>query len=415
MQNVSIIQLQCNNLFLLNHLGIILQNFAKYALQSNLDKNIDCKKSLTEKPIKSTILSAIVCNKLGVLVAKIQLQNISKRWGSFIGVDNFNLVIPDKEFLVLLGPSGCGKTTTMRMIAGLEEVTEGQISINDRIVNDLDPKDRDVAMVFQSYALYPNLNVYENIRFPLRMRKTNPSDQKEKVRRAAEMVELTDFLHRRPAELSGGQRQRVALARAIVREPNVFLMDEPLSNLDAKLRVSTRHQIKNLSHELQVTTIYVTHDQIEAMTLADRVVVMNKGVIQQVGTPTEIYDRPNNVFVAGFIGSPAMNLIEGHISNGNFAAENVKVSGFDKKLSGKITLGFRAEDAEMTNKGNANAPLYSIELLGDATISTMRLGGAICSVKGPKDYRAEIGHPVSASIPQKACHLFNPKNGERIS
>ena len=180
---------------MLNHLGLILQNFAKYALQSNLDKNIDCKKSLTEKPIKSTILSAIVCNRLGDLVAKIQLQNISKRWGSFIGVDNFNLVIPDKEFLVLLGPSGCGKTTTMRMIAGLEEVTEGQISINDRIVNDLDPKDRDVAMVFQSYALYPNLNVYENIRFPLRMRKTNPSDQKEKVMRAAEMVELTDFLH----------------------------------------------------------------------------------------------------------------------------------------------------------------------------------------------------------------------------
>ena len=415
MQNVSIIQLQCNNLFLLNHLGITMQNFAKYALKNNLDKNIDRKKSLTEKPIKSTILNAIVCNKLGDLVAKIQLQNISKRWGSFIGVDNFNLVIPDKEFLVLLGPSGCGKTTTMRMIAGLEEVTEGQISINDRIVNDLDPKDRDVAMVFQSYALYPNLNVYENIRFPLRMRKTNPSDQKEKVMRAAEMVELTDFLHRRPAELSGGQRQRVALARAIVREPNVFLMDEPLSNLDAKLRVSTRHQIKNLSHELQVTTIYVTHDQIEAMTLADRVVVMNKGVIQQVGTPTEIYDRPNNVFVAGFIGSPAMNLIEGHISNGSFAAENVKISGFDKNLSGKITLGFRAEDAEMTNKGNANAPLYSIELLGDATISTMRLGGAICSVKGPKDYRAEIGHPVSASIPQKACHLFNPENGERLS
>ena len=392
-----------------------MQNFAKFVFKNRAGRNENHKKSLTEKIIKSTILGAIVCNKLGDLVAKIQLQNISKKWGSFVGVDNFNLVIPDKEFLVLLGPSGCGKTTTMRMIAGLEEVTEGKISINDRIVNDLDPKDRDVAMVFQSYALYPNLNVYENIRFPLRMRKTNPSDQKEKVMRAAEMVELTDFLHRRPAELSGGQRQRVALARAIVREPNVFLMDEPLSNLDAKLRVSTRHQIKNLSHELQVTTIYVTHDQIEAMTLADRVVVMNKGVIQQVGTPTEIYDRPNNVFVAGFIGSPAMNLIEGQISNGNFAAENIKVSGFDKKLSGKITLGFRAEDAEMAKKGNAAAPLYSIELLGDATISTMRLGGAICSVKGPKDYRAEIGHSVSASIPQKACHLFNSQNGERIS
>ena len=392
-----------------------MQNFAKSVFKNRAGGNDNHKKSLTEKIIKSTISGAIVCNKLGDLVAKIQLQNISKKWGSFVGVDNFNLVIPDKEFLVLLGPSGCGKTTTMRMIAGLEEVTEGQISINDRIVNDLDPKDRDVAMVFQSYALYPNLNVYENIRFPLRMRKTNPSDQKEKVMRAAEMVELTDFLHRRPAELSGGQRQRVALARAIVREPNVFLMDEPLSNLDAKLRVSTRHQIKNLSHELQVTTIYVTHDQIEAMTLADRVVVMNKGVIQQVGTPTEIYDKPNNVFVAGFIGSPAMNLIEGQISNGNFAAENIKVSGFDKKLNGKITLGFRAEDAEMAKKGNATAPLYSIELLGDATISTMRLGGAICSVKGPKDYRAEIGHSVSASIPQKACHLFNSQNGERIS
>ena len=306
---------------------------------------------------KSNIFVAIVCNKLGGLVAKIQLENISKRWGSFVGVDNFNLVIPDKEFLVLLGPSGCGKTTTMRMIAGLEEVTEGKVFINDRIVNDLDPKDRDIAMVFQSYALYPNLNVYENIRFPLRMRKTNPIEQKEKVLRAAEMVELTDFLHRRPAELSGGQRQRVALARAIVREPNVFLMDEPLSNLDAKLRVSTRHQIKNLSHELQVTTIYVTHDQIEAMTLADRVVVMNKGIIQQVGTPTEIYDTPNNVFVAGFIGSPAMNLIDGELSNGSFEADNVKITGFSKKLSGKVTLGFRAEDAEMTKTGNAVAPL----------------------------------------------------------
>ena len=392
-----------------------MQNFAIYPILVQLRNAVKNKNNLTALSKNSNACVAIVCNLIGASVAKIQLQNISKRWGSFVGVDNFNLVIPDKEFLVLLGPSGCGKTTTMRMIAGLEDVTEGQISINDRIVNDLDPKDRDVAMVFQSYALYPNLNVYENIRFPLRMRKTNPSEQKEKVMRAAEMVELTEFLHRRPAELSGGQRQRVALARAIVREPNVFLMDEPLSNLDAKLRVSTRHQIKNLSHELQVTTIYVTHDQIEAMTLADRVVVMNKGVIQQVGTPTEIYDRPNNVFVAGFIGSPAMNLIEGQISNGTFEADNVKISGFGRSLTGKVTLGFRAEDAEISKKGNATAPLYSIELLGDATISTMRLGGAICSVKGPKDHRAEIGSSVSASIPQKVCHLFDPANGERIS
>jgi len=219
-------------------------------------------------------------------MAEIQLRNLSKRWGNFVGVHDFDLTIADQEFLVLLGPSGCGKTTTMRMIAGLEDASGGDIIIDGKRVNDLDPKDRDVAMVFQSYALYPNLDVYENIRFPLKVRKSDPAEHDARVRRAAEMVELTEFLHRRPAELSGGQRQRVALARAIVRRPNVFLMDEPLSNLDAKLRVSTRAQIKNLSHELKVTTVYVTHDQIEAMTLADRVVVMFKGIVQQVGTPT---------------------------------------------------------------------------------------------------------------------------------
>ncbi|MEL7126308.1 MAG: sugar ABC transporter ATP-binding protein, partial [Pseudomonadota bacterium] len=192
-------------------------------------------------------------------MAEIQLRNINKRWGSFVGVDNFDLTIADQEFLVLLGPSGCGKTTTMRMIAGLEDATDGDIVIDGKRVNDLDPKDRDVAMVFQSYGLYPHLNVYENIRFPLKVRKVDPASHDERVRRASAMVELDDFLHRKPAELSGGQRQRVALARAIVREPNVFLMDEPLSNLDAKLRVSTRAQIKNLSHELKVTTVYVTH------------------------------------------------------------------------------------------------------------------------------------------------------------
>ena len=209
-------------------------------------------------------------------MAEIQLRNISKRWGTFVGVDKFDLTIADREFLVLLGPSGCGKTTTMRMIAGLEDPTEGEIVVGGTVVNDLDPKDRDVAMVFQSYGLYPNMNVYENIRFPLKVRKVDAATHDDRVMRAAEMVELTEFLHRKPAELSGGQRQRVALARAIVRQPQVFLMDEPLSNLDAKLRVSTRAQIKNLSHELKVTTVYVTHDQIEAMTLADRVVVMKR-------------------------------------------------------------------------------------------------------------------------------------------
>jgi multiple sugar transport system ATP-binding protein len=347
-------------------------------------------------------------------MAEIQLRNISKRWGSFVGVDNFDLTIADREFLVLLGPSGCGKTTTMRMIAGLEDATEGEIWIGDRVVNDLDPKDRDVAMVFQSYGLYPNLNVYENIRFPLKVRKVDPATHDERVRRAADMVELTEFLHRKPAELSGGQRQRVALARAIVRRPAVFLMDEPLSNLDAKLRVSTRAQIKNLSHELKVTTVYVTHDQIEAMTLADRVVVMQRGVVQQVGTPTEIYDNPANTFVAGFIGSPAMNLVDGEIAGGTFRGKNVEIPGIGAP-DGRVTLGFRAEDAALADdRGEINARLYTQELLGDATMLTVKAGPELVSVKAPKDFRAEIGDPVAFSVPAPICHLFDAESGKRL-
>ena len=348
-------------------------------------------------------------------MAEIQLKNVSKRWGGFTGVENFDLTVADREFLVLLGPSGCGKTTTMRMIAGLEDVTEGEICIDGKVVNDLDPKDRDVAMVFQSYGLYPNMNVYENIRFPLKVRKVDASTHRERVERAASMVELTDFMHRRPAELSGGQRQRVALARAIVREPNVFLMDEPLSNLDAKLRVSTRAQIKNLSHELQVTTIYVTHDQIEAMTLADRVVVMNKGVVQQVGSPADIYDRPANSFVAGFIGSPAMNLLDGNVSKGVFEAEFIRVEGL-KIDDGPITLGFRAEDASIRKDGGGQitAPVFTMELLGDATMLTVRVAGALVAVKAAKDYRAEIGENVSINVPATICHLFDQGTGKAI-
>ena len=348
-------------------------------------------------------------------MAQIELRNVSKRWGSFVGVDDFNLTIADKEFLVLLGPSGCGKTTTMRMIAGLEDVTDGDILVDGKRVNDLEPKDRDVSMVFQSYALYPNMNVYENIRFPLKVRGIDPKTHDEKVRRASRMVELDDFLHRKPAELSGGQRQRVALARAIVREPNVFLMDEPLSNLDAKLRVSTRAQIKNLSHELAVTTIYVTHDQIEAMTLADRVVVMKGGVVQQVGSPTEIYDRPANAFVASFIGSPAMNLMEGQVSGGVFSAAHVEIRGLNAP-DGPLTLGFRAEDADLAPQGSGQitAPIYTLELLGDATMISVRVGDALVSVKADKSYRAEIGDMVSFSIPNEICHLFNAKDGARL-
>ncbi|MDJ1018092.1 MAG: sn-glycerol-3-phosphate ABC transporter ATP-binding protein UgpC [Paracoccaceae bacterium] len=347
-------------------------------------------------------------------MAEIQLRNISKRWGSFVGVDSFDLTIADKEFLVLLGPSGCGKTTTMRMIAGLEDPTDGEIAIDGKVVNDLEPKDRDVAMVFQSYALYPNMNVYDNIRFPLKVRGIDTGSHDAKVRRASAMVELDDFLHRKPAELSGGQRQRVALARAIVREPNVFLMDEPLSNLDAKLRVSTRAQIKNLSHELAVTTVYVTHDQIEAMTLADRVVVMEKGIVQQVGSPTEIYDHPANTFVASFIGSPAMNLMDGEVKGGVFTAEHTSIPGLSAP-DGPVTLGFRAEDATVVpSNGQINAPVYTLELLGDAAMASVRIAGALVSVKTDKTYRAEIDDTVSISIPPEICHLFDGRTGARI-
>jgi len=349
-------------------------------------------------------------------MAELRLKNLCKHWGSFVGVDNFNLDIRDQEFLVLLGPSGCGKTTTMRMIAGLEEVSSGEIWLGDRMVNALEPKDRDISMVFQSYGLYPNMTVYENIRFPLKVRRVPVAEHHAQVMRAAEMVELTDYLDRRPAELSGGQRQRVALGRAIVRKPTVFLMDEPLSNLDAKLRVATRAQIKNLHHTIRTTTIYVTHDQVEAMTLADRVVVMNKGVIQQVGTPTEIYDTPTNAFVASFIGSPAMNLVAGTLSGGVFEAPGVRVPGLDAAHSGPVTLGFRAEDASIVAAvGNLAAPVYSLELLGDSSMVSYRIGGALVSVKGAKDYRAEIGDVVKAHIPASICHLFDAQTGQRLS
>jgi len=348
-------------------------------------------------------------------MAQIRLKNVSKRWNKFIGVDNFNLDIADQEFLVLLGPSGCGKTTTMRMIAGLEEITEGEIWIGDRMVNKLEPKDRDISMVFQSYGLYPNMTVYENIRFPLKVRKVPKEQHHERVMAASKMVELDDFLERRPAALSGGQRQRVALARAIVREPNAFLMDEPLSNLDAKLRVSTRAQIKNLHHTLKRTTVYVTHDQIEAMTLADRVVVMNKGVVQQVGTPMEIYDRPANTFVASFIGSPAMNLVSGSIENGVFSSDGIRIEGLPHKSKGSVTLGFRAEDATLADaNGQIEAPIYTVELLGEATMLSMRVAGELVSIKVGKDYRAEIGELARIAIPASACHIFDQSTGARI-
>ena len=353
-------------------------------------------------------------------MAKIQLKNIVKSWGTSVGVKRMSLDIADGEFLVLLGPSGCGKTTTMRMVAGLEDPTEGEIWIGDRCVNNLEPKDRDVAMVFQSYGLYPNMTVYENISFPLRIRGTPTTDIHPAVMKASGQVELDDFLQRRPKELSGGQRQRVALARAIVRQPKVFLMDEPLSNLDAKLRVSMRAHIKHLHHDLGVTTIYVTHDQIEAMTLADRVVVMSKAEIQQIGTPEDIYNNPSNLFVAGFIGAPAMNLVKGSLQSGVFESRGegyqVRVAGFGSQTQDNVVLGLRAEDITVVSPDNAqiSGSVFSFELLGDATTVTLKLADQFITAKAGKEFRAAMGQRAGFAIKVERCYLFDGQTQNRM-
>ena len=350
-------------------------------------------------------------------MAEVLLKNITKRWDDFIAVDNQSLDIRDKEFLVLLGPSGCGKTTTMRMIAGLEEPTGGEIWIGDRMVNDDLPKDRDIAMVFQNYGLYPHMSVFDNIAYPLKVRGTPKDEIATRVERAAAQVELVDFLGRKPRALSGGQRQRVALARAIVRTPKVFLMDEPLSNLDAKLRVSMRAELKHLSRELKITTIYVTHDQIEAMSLADRVAVMRDGVIQQLGTPDEIYNDPANMFVAGFIGSPAMNLVSGSIRGGIFTSDdNTALVAVDSKDRDVVVLGARADDIDITEAGDGDldVPIYSFENTGENTLLTVQLGAQRIIARGERHLRKDQGDRIGIRLNPGHIYLFDAETGIRI-
>ena len=350
-------------------------------------------------------------------MAEVLLKNITKRWDDFIAVDNQSLDIRDKEFLVLLGPSGCGKTTTMRMIAGLEEPTGGEIWIGDRMVNDDLPKDRDIAMVFQNYGLYPHMTVFDNIAYPLKVRGTPKDEIATRVERAAAQVELVDFLGRKPRALSGGQRQRVALARAIVRTPKVFLMDEPLSNLDAKLRVSMRAELKHLSRELKITTIYVTHDQIEAMSLADRVAVMRDGVIQQLGTPDEIYNDPANMFVAGFIGSPAMNLVSGSIRGGIFTSDdNTALVAMESKDRDVVVLGARADDIDITEAGDGDldVPIYSFENTGENTLLTVQLGAQRIIARGERHLRKDQGDRIGIRLNPGHIYLFDAETGIRI-
>ena len=364
-------------------------------------------------------------------MAKVFLNNISKKYEEIVAVNNLNLEISDREFVVLVGPSGCGKTTTLRLIAGLETITEGDIYINDQIVNDLAPKDRNIAMVFQSYALYPHMKVIDNMAFGLKMRKVPMVERKALVKEAAEILGMQDLLNRKPRQLSGGQRQRVALGRAIVRKPDVFLFDEPLSNLDAKLRVQMRTELKKLHQRLQATIVYVTHDQVEAMTMGDRIVVMNDGLIQQVGTPLEVYGKPKNLFVAGFIGSPAMNFLPCRliVENGCFFidTEDFKIP-FPEAISYKVSaqgekeiiFGIRPEDISKkvsdqnssSNGATIRAKVNVIETLGKEIYLDLNTGEHSLTALLDSDVEVKAHQDIDLVINMEKIHLFRKQSGE---
>ncbi len=349
-------------------------------------------------------------------MANITFEHVTKRYGEVTAVSDLNLEVLDKEFLVLLGPSGCGKTTTMRMIAGLETMSEGTLRIGGVEVNNVLPKYRNVAVVFQNYALYPHMTVAENIGYPLRVRKVPKEERRKTVEEAARTVELGQLLDRYPRQLSGGQRQRVALARAIIRRPTAFLMDEPLSNLDAKLRIQMRAELKHLQRELATTTVYVTHDQIEAMTLADRVAVMDEGVIKQLGPPKTIYADPANMFVAAFIGSPGMNLTHGELSDGTFRGAGFTVPGVGGGTHSAAVLGARPEDIRIVSNGEGHlrAPLYSVELTGESTLLTVRTQDVFVIIRTDKDFTGEIDSNVEVAVNLDKAFLFDAETGERI-
>lgn len=360
-------------------------------------------------------------------MATLELKHIDKIYDNNVqAVFDFNLEIKDREFIVFVGPSGCGKSTTLRMIAGLEEISRGELYINGKLVNEVDPKDRNIAMVFQSYALYPHMTVYDNMAFGLKLRKIDKDEIDDRVRKAAKMLQLTEYLDRKPKALSGGQRQRVALGRAIVRQADIFLMDEPLSNLDAKLRVQMRSEITQLHKRLDTTTIYVTHDQTEAMSMATRIVVMKDGRIQQVGTPEEIYYKPANVFVAGFVGSPQMNFL-----NGKVESDVIKIDRFEipiksehkdylKEYVGKeIYVGIRSEDFHLSpmedSNGYIETKVEQTEMLGNETIvHTISNGNKILAKASGKIRDIEDGSDINLYVDLSDLHLFDKETEIRI-
>jgi len=360
-------------------------------------------------------------------MASVCIEGVTKRFGDVVAVRDFTLDVRDREFLVLVGPSGCGKSTMLRMIAGLEEVNEGSIRIGDRVVNDLAPKDRDIAMVFQNYALYPHMNVYRNMAFGLKMRGYPRAEIDARVREAARILEIENLIDRKPAQLSGGQRQRVAMGRAIVRKPAVFLFDEPLSNLDAKLRVQMRLEIKRLHSKLATTVIYVTHDQTEAMTLADRVAVMRDGVLQQVASPQVVYERPANVFVASFLGSPTINLVPATVDSRDgslvAAAEGFSVrlpetlGGVVGGLVGRpILLGVRAEHLHASSldgvpTARVRGVVEVVETLGSELIAHVRVGAHLLAVKARADAGLAVGREAELFLEMEEVKLFDPESG----
>jgi multiple sugar transport system ATP-binding protein len=364
-------------------------------------------------------------------MATVTFEHVNKQYGDFLAVNDLNLEIGDAEFMVLVGPSGCGKTTSLRMIAGLEEITSGTLRIGDRVVNDVPPKDRDIAMVFQSYALYPHMTVRENLAFGLKLRKVPKPDIERRVKEAAETIQLQKLLDRKPKELSGGQRQRVALGRAIVREPAVFLMDEPLSNLDAKLRVQTRAEIARLHQRLETTVVYVTHDQVEAMTMGQRIAVMNEGLLQQVGTPQKLYDEPINRFVAGFIGSPSMNFVDVTVDGVGETARLVgpgdwavptpsRLRGIAGDIAGKkLVAGFRPEHLEIGEIGGDSATFQAradvVEYLGHEELLHVSAANQDIVAIVDSEHRVRPGDVIKLALPLSKLHLFDAETGEALT
>jgi multiple sugar transport system ATP-binding protein len=363
-------------------------------------------------------------------MAVVSLRGVKKTYDKLEVIHGIDMEIADGEFIVIVGPSGCGKSTLLRMVAGLERITGGEARIGERVVNELEPKDRDIAMVFQNYALYPHMSVYENMAYGLKIRKLSKADIDVRVRKAAKILELGALLERKPRQLSGGQRQRVALGRAIVRDPKVFLFDEPLSNLDAKLRVQMRVELKKLHERLAVTSVYVTHDQVEAMTLGDRVVVMKDGIVQQVGEPLELYNRPANRFVAGFIGSPAMNFADVTLADGDgkviAEAQGLKIclpealAGRARSKSGrKATLGIRPEDIHVANAGDSaehcfEAEVEVVEQLGSEILLDTRVGPALMAASIDPESKVRAHDKLRLALNPARLHLFDAETEAAI-